>query len=181
MVIIEDKTGLKRNSLFGLEVSQTQDSIESFCAKIQAGKRAQKTNDFMICARIESLILEKGMEDALERGKAYVQAGADAIMIHSLRKEPREIFEFVKRFREKDPHTPLVVVPTSYNTVTEREFKERGVNIVIYANQLTRSGFPAMQKAARLILENQRAMECDEICMPIREIITLIEEEKAYL
>ena len=177
MVIIEDKTGLKKNSLFGTEVKQTQDSIENFCAKIAAGKRAQKTLDFMICARIESLILERGMDDALTRAFAYVDAGADAIMIHSRKKDPAEILEFVAKFREKDSVTPIVVVPTSFNTVTEDEFKARGVNVVIYANQLTRTGFPAMQNAAKTILEHHRAKECDEMCMSIKEIINLIPEE----
>ena len=177
MVIIEDKTGLKKNSLFGTEVEQTQASIPDFCAKIAAGKKAQRTSEFMICARIESLILERGMEDALERAFAFVGAGADAIMIHSRKKDPAEIFEFVERFRAKDAVTPLVVVPTSFNTVTEEEFKARGVNIVIYANQLTRTGFPAMQHAAELILSTHRAKECDDICMPFKDIIRLIPEE----
>lgn len=177
MVIIEDKTGLKKNSLFGTEVKQTQASIPDFCAKISAGKKAQKTKEFMICARIESLILERGMEDALERAFAFSEAGADAIMIHSRRKDPAEIFEFVEKFRERNSTTPVVVVPTSFNTVTEQEFKDRGVNVVIYANQLTRTGFPAMQDAARTILENHRAKECDDKCMSIKEIITLIPEQ----
>ena len=177
MVIIEDKTGLKKNSLFGTEVKQTQDTIENFCAKIRAGKHAQKTKEFMICARIESLILEQGMEDAITRAFAFSEAGADAIMIHSRKKDPTEIFEFVAKFREKNTTTPIVVVPTSFNTVTEQEFKDRGVNVVIYANQLTRTGFPAMQDAARTILENHRAKECDDKCMSIKEIITLIPEE----
>ena len=177
MVIIEDKVGLKKNSLFGCAVEQTQDSIENFSAKIAAGKRAQKTRDFMICARIESLILERGLEDALERAFAFVKAGADAIMIHSRKKEPDEIFAFTARFRAGDQTTPLVVVPTSFYSVTEEEFKARGVNVVIYANQLTRAGFPAMQNAAKTILERHRAQECDEICMPIQDIITLIPEE----
>lgn len=177
MVIIEDKTGLKKNSLFGTEVEQTQDSIENFSAKITAGKQAQKTADFMICARIESLILERGMEDALARAYAYVAAGADAIMIHSRKKDPAEIFEFLEKFRAHDAATPIVVVPTSFHSVTEEEFKARGANVIIYANQLTRAGFPAMQNAARIILENHRAEECDAICMPIKEIITLIPEE----
>jgi phosphoenolpyruvate mutase len=177
MIVIEDKTGLKKNSLFGTEVHQTQDSIEHFSSKIAAGKRAQKTKDFMICARIESLILEKGMQDALDRAFAFTEAGADAIMIHSRKKQPNEIFEFVEKFREIDATTPIVVVPTSFNTVTEEEFKEKGVNIIIYANQLTRTGFPAMQNAARLILENHRAKECDDICMSIKDIITLIPED----
>jgi phosphoenolpyruvate mutase len=177
MIIIEDKTGLKKNSLFGNEVEQTQDSIENFCEKIAAGKEAQKTKEFMICARIESLILEKGMDDALNRAFAFVGAGADAIMIHSRRKDPSEIFEFVEKFRIKDSVTPIVVVPTSFNTVTEEEFKQKGVNVVIYANQLTRTGFPAMQNAARTILEHHRAKECDDMCMSIKEIINLIPEQ----
>ncbi|MCM1157881.1 MAG: phosphoenolpyruvate mutase [Clostridium sp.] len=177
MIIIEDKTGLKKNSLFGAEVVQTQDSVEHFCEKIKAGKHAQKTKDFMICARIESLILEQGMEDALTRAFAYTEAGADAIMIHSRKKEPEEIFTFVEKFRDRDTETPVVVVPTTFNAVTEEEFKKRGVNVVIYANQLTRTGFPAMQNAAKTILEHHRAKECDDICMPFKEIITLIPEE----
>jgi len=177
MIIIEDKTGLKKNSLFGTEVEQTQDSIENFCAKIIAGKKAQKTKDFMIVARIESLILERGMDDALTRAFAFVEAGADGIMIHSRKKEPDEIFEFVKRFREKDAVTPIIVVPTSFNEVTEDEFKERGVNVVIYANQLTRSGFPAMKHTAETILRNHRAKEADDMCMSIKEILTLIPED----
>lgn len=176
MVIIEDKTGLKKNSLFGTEVEQTQDSIENFSAKIAAGKKAQKTKDFMICARIESLILEKGMEDALKRALMFTKAGADAIMIHSRKKDPAEIFEFIEKFRIEDPITPIVVVPTSFNSVTEEEFKARGANIIIYANQLTRTGFPAMQNAAKTILETHRAKECDDMCMSIKEIITLIPE-----
>ncbi len=177
MVIIEDKTGLKKNSLFGTEVQQTQAAIPDFCEKIKAGKKAQRTKEFMICARIESLILEQGMDDALERAFAFAEAGADAIMIHSRKKDPSEIFEFVEKFREKDATTPIVVVPTSFNTVTEEEFKERGVNIVIYANQLTRTGFPAMQNAAETILKNHRAKECDDICMPFKDIIRLIPED----
>ncbi len=177
MVIIEDKKGLKKNSLFGTEVKQTQATIEEFCEKIRAGKKAQKTREFMICARIESLILERGMEDALERAFAFTGAGADAIMIHSRKKDPAEIFEFVEKFREKDSATPIVVVPTAFNAVTEEEFKARGVNIVIYANQFTRTGFPAMQNAAELILKNHRAKECDDICMPFKDIIRLIPED----
>ena len=177
MVIIEDKCGLKKNSLFGTEVAQTQETIENFSAKIVAGKRAQKTKDFMICARIESLILERGMEDALARAYAFVKAGADAVMIHSRKKDPAEIFEFIDLFRRNDNMTPVVVVPTSFNSVTEDEFKRRGANIVIYANQLTRSGFPAMQKVAQTILEHHRALEAEALCMPIKQIITLIPEE----
>ena len=175
-IIIEDKTGLKKNSLFGTEVVQTQDSIENFSAKIAAGKKAQLTDDFMIIARIESLILERGMDDALERARAFVKAGADGIMIHSRRKEPDEIFEFCDKFRETDPETPLVVVPTSFNTVTEEELSKHGVNIVIYANQLMRAAFPAMRQTAEVILKNHRALEADEMLMPFKEIITLIDE-----
>ncbi len=175
-VIIEDKKGLKKNSLFGTEVEQTQATIEEFSEKIAAGKRAQLTDDFMIIARIESLILEKGMEDALERARAFVKAGADGIMIHSRKKDPAEIVEFCDRFREEDSVTPIVVVPSSFNTITEGELAEHGVNIVIYANQLTRSAFPAMKKTAEDILRYHRAKEVDDRLMPIKDIITLIDE-----
>ena len=178
MVIIEDKTGLKKNSLFGTEVMQTQDSIENFCAKIQAGKRAQRTKEFMICARIESLILEKGLDDALERAFAFAEAGADAIMIHSRKKDPSEIQAFIEGFRAKDTTTPIVLVPTSFNSVTEEEWKERGANIIIYANQLMRAEVPAMQKAAETILKYHRAEECDAMLMPFKDIIRMIPVEE---
>lgn len=177
MVIIEDKTGLKKNSLFGTEVVQTQDSIENFSAKIRAGKKAQRTKEFMICARIESLILEQGMDDALNRAFAFVDAGADAIMIHSRKKDPSEIQEFIEKFRAKDKATPIVLVPTSFNSVKEEEWKERGANIIIYANQLMRATVPAIQKAATMILENHRAEECDKMLMPFKDIIRLIPTE----
>ncbi len=175
-VIIEDKTGLKKNSLFGTEVEQTQDTIENFCEKIKAGKQALRTDDFMIIARIESLILEKPMNEALERAFAYVEAGADGIMIHSRKKQPDEILEFCRLFREKNKSTPIVVVPTSFNSITEEELAKAGVNIVIYANQLTRSAFPAMQETAIEILKNHRALEVDSKLMPFKDIIRLIDE-----
>ena len=175
-VIIEDKKGLKKNSLFGTEVQQTQATIEEFCEKIRAGKEAQLTEDFMIIARIESLILEKGMEDALARARAFVEAGADGIMIHSRKKDPAEIIEFCDKFRAEDSTTPIVVVPSSFNSITEEELADHGVNIVIYANQLTRAAFPAMKKTAEDILKHHRAMEVDDSLMSIKEIITLIDE-----
>lgn len=175
-IIIEDKTGLKKNSLFGTEVEQTQDSIANFCEKIRAGKNAQRTEEFMIIARIESLILEKGQEDALKRAFAYVEAGADGIMIHSRKKSPDEVFVFCDAFRKENTKTPIVVVPTSFNSVTESELAQHGVNIVIYANQLTRSAFPAMQNTAVEILKNHRALEVDAKLMPFKEIITLIDD-----
>ena len=175
-VIIEDKKGLKKNSLFGTEVEQTQATIEEMSAKIAAGKKAQLTDDFMIIARIESLILEKGMDDALERAKAFVKAGADGIMIHSRKKDPAEIVEFCDKFRLEDKETPIVVVPSSFNSITEEELAEHGVNIVIYANQLTRSAFPAMKQTAMDILKYHRAKEVDDRLLPIKDIITLIDE-----
>lgn len=175
-VIIEDKVGLKKNSLFGNEVRQTQDSIEHFCEKIRAGKKIQLTDDFMIIARIESLILEQGMEDALTRAYSYVEAGADAIMIHSRKKSPDEILQFCDIFRKRDQNTPIVVVPSSFNVVTEEELAAHGVNIVIYANQLTRSAFPAMKQTAVDILKYHRAKEVDSRLLPIKDIITLIDE-----
>jgi len=175
-VIIEDKIGLKRNSLFGTEVEQTQDTIEAFCNKIKAGKEALRTEEFMVIARIESLILEQGMEDALKRAFAYVEAGADGIMIHSRRKTPDEVFEFCDKFRQREKQTPIVVVPTSYSQVTENELVQHGINIVIYANHLTRSAFPAMKNTAVEILKNHRAKEVENNIMPFNEIIKLIDE-----
>ncbi len=177
MVIIEDKTGLKKNSLFGTEVVQTQDDIEHFSEKIRAGCAARRTRDFMICARIESLILERGMDDALRRAEAFTKAGADAIMIHSRRKDPGEIQAFLEEFRKTDAATPVVLVPTSFNSVTEEEWKQRGANIVIYANQLMRAAVPAIQQAAETILRCHRAQECDETLMPFKDIIRLIPEQ----
>ena len=174
-VIIEDKVGLKKNSLFGTEVEQTQDTIENFCEKIKAGKRALRTKEFMIIARIESLILEKGMEDALSRARAYVDAGADGIMIHSRKKTAEEIFAFCDAFRAEDKQTPVVVVPTTYSDTYESELKAHGINIVIYANQLTRSAFPAMEHTAKTILKNHRAKEVEEQLIPFKKIITLID------
>lgn len=173
-VIIEDKTGLKKNSLFGTEVEQTQDSIENFCNKIQQAKSSQITDDFMIIARIESLILDKGMKDAINRAECYLNAGADGIMIHSRKKDPKEIFEFCDLYKKIENKKPLVVVPSSFNQVTEEELENKGVNIVIYANQLLRSAYPAMEKTAKLILTNSRSAECNDNMMPIKEILELI-------
>lgn len=173
-VIIEDKTGLKKNSLFGTEVAQTQDSIENFCQKIQAGKNAQATNEFMIIARIESLILGQGIEDAMQRAEAFLDAGADGIMIHSREKSPQEIFDFCDRYKALENKKTLVVVPSSFNTVYESELRERGVNIVIYANQLLRSAYPAMTSTAESILRNGRSSEVDSQMMPIKQILELI-------
>jgi len=173
-IVIEDKKGLKKNSLFGTGAGQQQDTVEDFCAKITAGKNAQKTKDFMIIARCESLILEKGQADALTRCHAYVKAGADGIMIHSRQKAPEEIFAFCDAFRKDDPTTPLVVVPTTFNRTTEEELASHGVNIVIHANHLIRSAFPAMQKTAQTILINGRSREADELCMSIKDILTLL-------
>jgi len=175
-VIIEDKVGLKKNSLFGTEVEQNQDSIENFCEKIRTGKKAQVTQNFMIIARIESLILSAGMDDAIKRAEAYIAAGADGIMIHSKEKSPDEILEFCRRYSEFNVKVPLVVVPSTFNSITETELKNAGVRIVIYANQLLRSAYPAMIKTAETILENERAYEADKACMPIKEILTLIPE-----
>ena len=176
-IIIEDKIGLKKNSLFGTDVEQTQDSIENFCEKIRAGKKALLTDEFMIIARIESLILKQGMDDAIKRAKAYIGAGADGIMIHSREKEPDEIFEFCEKFNEFAHNVPLVVVPTSFNQVYEEEFAKKGVNIVIYANHLIRSAYPSMMDTALTILENERCKEVDDNCLPIKEILTLIPDE----
>lgn len=173
-IIIEDKKGLKKNSLFGTEAEQSQATIDEFCEKIREGKRSLKTKDFMIIARCESLILDKGMQDALERCNAYVKAGADGIMIHSCKKEPDEVIEFCKKFRETNRSIPIVVVPTTYNSITEDELAKHGVNVVIHANHLIRSMFPAMKDTAEQILKHGRSLEASKNCMPIKQILTLI-------
>lgn len=174
-VIIEDKTGLKRNSLFGTSVEQHQESIDNFCEKIRAGKSVIKSGNFMLIARIESLILKQGLEDALTRAMAYVEAGADGIMIHSKETSPQEVFAFCDQFRAVDPVTPIVAVPTTYCSVTEEELLARGVNMVIYANQLLRASYPMMEKTARSILEHHRALESEDMCMSIKHILSLLE------
>lgn len=177
-VIIEDKVGAKKNSLFGTDVKQTQDTIENFCNKIKAGKDALVTDDFMIIARIESLILKAGMDDALKRAKAYIEAGADGIMIHSKEKKPDEILEFCQKYKKTINNVPLVVVPSTYSHTTEDELEKAGVRVVIYANQLLRSSYPIMRTVAKTILTNQRAEESDKMCISIKEILTLIPGSK---
>ena len=174
-IIIEDKIGDKRNSLFGTTVPQEQDSIEHFSQKIHEGKKSQVTEEFMIIARVESLILQKGMDDALLRSKAYIKAGADGIMIHSKNKDGKEIIEFCNQFKKFDQRVPLIVVPSTYAHMTENELMDLGVNVVIYANHLLRSAYPAMVNTAKSLLENSRGMEAsNDYCMSIKEIITLI-------
>ncbi len=173
-VIIEDKTGLKKNSLFGTEVVQTQEDVNLFCDKIRAGRASRISADFMVIARIESLILDKGMSDAVKRARAYVGAGVDGIMIHSRRKEPDEVFEFARIFKSDFPYIPLVCVPTSYNQVTEEELAAHGFNVVIYANHLMRAAYPAMKSVAQEILRNGRSAEVDDQIISVKEILELI-------
>jgi phosphoenolpyruvate mutase len=177
-IIIEDKIGLKKNSLFGTEVAQNQDSIENFSHKISMGKKAQITEDFMIIARLESLILKQGMDDALTRAKAYIEAGADGIMIHSKEKTPDEVLEFCKEYEKFELRVPLIVVPTTYNQIYEKDLIKAGVNIVIYANHMLRSAYPAMVEVAKSILTHERSLEVNDLCMPIKEILTLIPGSK---
>jgi phosphoenolpyruvate phosphomutase / 2-hydroxyethylphosphonate cytidylyltransferase len=177
-IIIEDKIGAKRNSLFGTDVKQQQDTIEHFSRKIKEGKKSLVTEDFMIIARVESLILKKSINDALQRATAYINAGADGIMIHSKEKDGNEIVQFCKGYNQLRNRVPLVVVPSTFAHFTEVELQELGVNIVIYANHLIRSAYPAMIKTAETILENSRSKEAsDNYCMPIKEILTLIPED----
>lgn len=173
-VIIEDKIGLKKNSLFGTDAVQTQDSIEGFCEKIKAGKHAQVADDFMIVARIESLIAGKPISDAIERAYAYVEAGADGIMIHSKHKSGDDIKEFCQIFRKKYASVPIIIVPTTYNHITEEELASWGVNVVIYANHMLRSAYPAMLSTAKSILLHSRSYEAKDMCMPVKEILELI-------
>ncbi len=173
-VIIEDKVGLKKNSLFGTEVPQTQDSILGFQHKIRTAKHAQATDDFMIIARLESMILGNGVDDALERAAAYLEAGADGVMVHSRQRDPKEVLEFCARYADFPNRKPLVAVPSSYNVVTEEQLADAGVNVVIYANQLLRSAYPAMLATAQSILRHHRSYEADGQMMPIKEILELI-------
>jgi phosphoenolpyruvate phosphomutase len=173
-IIIEDKTGLKKNSLFGTEVPQTQASIEDFSYKITVGKKSQVTKSFMIIARIESLILGKGIDDALARAKAYIDAGADGIMIHSKEKDGKEILEFCQKYGTFSKRVPLVAVPSSYNHLYEQQLIEAGVNVVIYANHLLRSAYPSMVNVAKTILTHERSLETDGACISIKEILNLI-------
>lgn len=176
-VIIEDKIGVKRNSLFATEAQQMQDSVEDFCTKIATGKRVQVTDEFMIFARIESLILNRGMEDALDRAMAYVRAGADGILIHSAKTEPTEVLEFCKRYSALRLKAPLVVIPSTYSEIYEKDLIQSGVKMVIYANHLLRSAFPAMKKTIESILTHGRCHEASQECLPIKEIIRLIPAE----
>ena len=177
-VIIEDKIGLEKNSLFESDAELTQDSIENFSNKIHQGKKAQVTDDFMIIAKIESLIFKKGIKDALKRAKAYVKAGADGIVIHSKEEDIFEIFEFCNEYNRFKNKVPLVAIPTTYSKVTENELNEAGFSIVIYANQLLRAAYPAMLTTAESILENGRSYEANKMCIPIDEIPALIPGRK---
>ncbi len=173
-VIIEDKKGLKKNSLFGTEAKQVLATEEEFCEKISAGKRAQVTKDFMIIARIEEIIAGYTVKDALTKAFAAVRAGADGIMIHSKDKTGSDIKDFCTQFRKEYATVPLVLVPTTYNQFTEKELASWGANIIIYANHMLRSAYPAMKKCAETILKNERSLETNDICMPIKEILELI-------
>ncbi len=173
-IIIEDKVGLKKNSLFGTDVEQTQADIKSFAHKIASGKQAQRTSEFMIIARIESLILGKGVDDALTRAEAYIDAGADAILIHCKDVDPTPLFEFCTRYHHLETTRPLVAVPSMYSHISEDQLMLAGIQVVIYANHLLRSAYPAMMKTAASILQHGRALEVEEDCMPISQILTLI-------
>ena len=173
-VIIEDKIGNKRNSLFKDTSNQLQDTIEDFSYKILEGKKSLVTKDFMIIARIESFILGNGLSDALQRAEAYINAGADGVMIHSKSKEPNEIISFCKEYKKLKKIVPLVVVPSTYNRITEKELIDIGVNVVIYANHLLRSSYPSMVNTARSILKNKRSYEANDNCLPIKQVLELI-------
>lgn len=173
-VVIEDKIGSKQNSLLPEGNIQKQAPILDHSAKISAGKRAQITEEFMIIARCESLISGSGLDDALLRCAAYVEAGADAILIHSKSDKPDEIISFSAMFKGLHPHIPLVAVPSTYPQISENDLSQAGIKVVIYANHMLRSAYPAMEQTAKCILEHGRALEADQFCMPINKIVTLI-------
>ncbi|WP_375631690.1 MULTISPECIES: phosphoenolpyruvate mutase [unclassified Bartonella] len=173
-VIIEDKEGLKKNSLLGNDIFQIQSSAEDFCKKITAGVETRRQRDLLIIARIESLILQQGMDDALSRASAYLKAGADGIMIHSRQKTPDEILEFAARFRSKYPTEILVCVPTSFNEITFQDLKAAGFNIVIYANHMLRASYAAMLSVAQDILMYGRTKEIESKCVNVDTILKMI-------
>jgi phosphoenolpyruvate mutase len=173
-VIIEDKVGLKRNSLFGNEVPQSLDDPHAFGEKITAGVQAKRNKDFMVIARIESLIVDMGLDDALRRAEIYLDAGADGIMIHSRKKEPQEVFAFAKEFNKWETGKPLVLVPTAFNNVREEELYGHGARILIHANHILRASYPAMLRAAESILKNGRTAEITPELMPISEILNFV-------
>ena len=173
-LIIEDKKGLKKNSLLKDTSRQTQEEKIKFSEKISVGKKAQISDDFMIIARIESFILGKGLNDAISRAHSYIEAGADGIMIHSKSKNPKEVIAFSKVFRKSYKKIPLVSVPSSYNQISEKTLYENGFNIVIYANHMLRASYPAMQHVAKTILEKNRSKDADKKLLSIKEILNLI-------
>jgi phosphoenolpyruvate phosphomutase / 2-hydroxyethylphosphonate cytidylyltransferase len=173
-VIIEDKKGLKKNSLFGTEALQELATEEEFCYKISEGKKAQVTKEFMIIARIEEIIAGYSVADALKKSFAAVKAGADGVMIHSKDKSGADIKEFCEKFRAEYKKVPVILVPTTYNQFTEKELASWGANVVIYANHMLRASYPAMYKCAETILRSERSLEADELCMPIKQILNLI-------
>lgn len=176
-IVMEDKIGLKRNSLFKNQEGTKQDKPSIFAKKIKQICRTRKSNDFMVIARIESFILGKGIKDALKRAEVYSKAGADAILIHSKEKTPKEIFSFAKQFKKSKYYIPLVSVPSTYSKVYEKDLIKNGFKVVIYANQLLRAAYPAMQHAAKSILDKTRAFEIDKKIIPIKEIINLIKND----
>jgi len=176
-IIMEDKVGLKKNSLFKNQSDTKQDKPQLFAKKIQKICSSRQSQDFMVIARIESFILGKGLKDALNRAEIYSKAGADAILIHSKEKTPREIFSFSKEFKKSKNFIPLVSVPSTYSIVHEKDLIKNGFKLVIYANQLLRSAYPAMQNTAKTILKNRRAFEADKKIIPIKEIINLIKND----
>jgi len=180
-VCIEDKLFPKMNSY--IPGRQELASIPEFVGKIKAGKNAQKTEDFMIFARVEALIAGWGMEEALKRAKAYADAGADAILIHSKQKTPDEIIEFVKAWNN---YRPVIIVPTSYSCFTEEQMKELGIKMVIYANQGLRAAVRSINEILDHI-KNHGLGGIDDKIAPMAEIFELQgmfqfkENEKKYL
>ncbi len=173
-VVIEDKNGLKRNSLHDQPADHSQEDIDVFAAKIKAGIDARVHDQFMIIARIESLILGKGQKDAISRAQAYLDAGASAIMIHSKNKNGEDIKKFTADYNKLKNRKPLMLVPTSYNKITEEELSEWGANIIVYANHLLRAAYPAMERAAQIILENHRSLEAEETSTPVEDFLKMI-------
>lgn len=167
-VCIEDKQFPKVNSL--ISGRQELAAISEFVGKILAAKNAQTDKDFVVIARTEALIAGWGMEEAFKRAHAYADAGADCILIHSKARTPQEVFEFSRRWKER---TPLVVVPTTYYTVTADELRSNGIAIVIYANQGLRAGMKAMRDTFAAIHRAGSSVPVEEHIAPLKDVFEI--------
>jgi phosphoenolpyruvate phosphomutase len=173
-IVIEDKIGYKRNSLYGAHSGQKQAHDTDFAHKLATVRSTVMDPEFMIVARIESLILGETVDQALDRANLYVQSGANAVMIHSIETDAMMLLQFLRRFRRRDTQTPLVVVPTTFNRITATQLHSEGVNVVIYANHLIRASMSAMIHTANQILHDDMSQAIDETIMPVKDLLDFV-------